>query len=188
MSKSNCRQQTKEELYCVAASKRTNMKATITTTAIFIVVCAAAAEANYHHPYPHHHHKQHQDNQAERNSITACPGQHQCVQGCNYDHHGNPFASYYCSSDPCPPKVCCSHNEETCYNENNIATSCARMGECPCPENKIRCGNSTNSAGWCDVICCDPNEETCTDDEGPFCSKHGNNCSRAGHSNLRAQR
>lgn len=157
------------------------------TTAIFIVVCSAAAEAN--NPYhPHHHHKQHQENQAERNSRTACPpGQHQCVQ-CNYDDHGNPLTSYYCSASPCPPKVCCSLNEETCYNENHIATSCAKMGECPCPQNETRCGNSTYTSGWCDVICCDPDEESCTDDEGPFCSKHGNNCSRAGHSNLRAQR
>ena len=160
------------------------------TRALFIVVCSAAAEANNPHPPPpphHHHHKQHQENQAERNSRTACPGQHQCVQ-CNYDDHGNPLTSYYCSWDLCPPKVCCSLNEETCYNENHIATSCAKMGECPCPQNEIRCGNSTYTSGWCDVICCDPDEESCTDNEGPFCSKHGNNCSRAGHSNLRAQR
>lgn len=131
--------------------------------------------------------------QADRTASSAnminnmCPGRNICTN-CVYDASGNPIASNYCNDYPCPATVCCAAEEETCYNENSSAVSCARLGSvgCPCPEHEMRCGNSTNSFGWCDVICCDPaTEKVCKDEEGePFCA---NTCAQTRHANLRAK-
>ncbi len=126
---------------------------------------------------------------ASETNPDPCPGRNTCTE-CIYDSSGNPMPSYYCSHFTCPATVCCGAEEDTCYDENNTAVSCARLGSigCPCPENETRCGNSTYSFGWCDAICCDPaTEQVCTDEEGnPFCAPYGN-CTQARHANLRAQ-
>ncbi len=124
-------------------------------------------------------------------TTNLCPGRNMCTN-CVYDSSGNPIPTYYCSKDPCPAIVCCAAEEDTCFNEDKTAVSCAKLGSvgCPCPENEMRCGNSTNSFGWCDVICCDPaTEKVCRDDEGkPYCANYlDNNCSRTRHENLRVK-
>lgn len=129
---------------------------------------------------------------AAASSYTAdcsSQGMNKCLTR-SHDTSGHPVSVEVCSHEPCPPPVCCSLDEETCYDENNIAVSCASLGSigCPCPANEMRCGNTTNSFGWCDAICCDlASEEVCTDEEGNhFCAPIGN-CSQRRHTNLRAQ-
>ena len=177
-------------------TKRKMMKAIITLAAFVFVaagVVSAADATNNNHHHGHLHVQQQQEQHADRMNECRRRNQNHCVE-CVYDEHGYPIPSYYCSIDPCPTKVCCAANEDTCYNENDTAVSCARLGSagCPCPEIEIRCGNSTFSFGWCDAICCNPEEEeSCTDDEGNhFCAKIGE-CSltlRAMHKNLRAKK
>ena len=124
-------------------------------------------------------------------SYTAdCSGDMNKCLKCSHDTSGHPETIEYCSHDPCPPPVCCSLDEETCYDENNTAVSCASLGSigCPCPENQMRCGNTTHSFGWCDAICCDlASEEVCTDEEdNHYCAPVGK-CTQTRHTNLRAQ-
>ena len=127
---------------------------------------------------------------ASSGTSDTCSGSMNTCTECIYDQSGNPIPSYYCSNSTCPATVCCGAAEDTCYDENNTAVSCARLGSigCPCPENELRCGNSTYSFGWCDAICCDPAfEQVCTDEEGNhFCAPYGN-CTQTRHANLRAQ-
>ena len=127
---------------------------------------------------------------AAASSYTAdCSGMNKCLE-CWLDDSGHPVSVEVCSHNTCPHLVCCSADEETCYDENDTAVSCASLGSigCPCPENQVRCGNTTHSFGWCDAICCDlASEEVCTDEQGNhYCATVGN-CSQTRHSNLRAQ-
>jgi hypothetical protein len=167
-----------------------------------------SAEANYHHRLDpqagqfydgNEQHQKHSFVESNTNPMhqradrttNLCPGRNMCIN-CVYDSSGNPIPTYYCSKDPCPAIVCCAAEEDTCFNEDKTAVSCAKLGSvgCPCPENEMRCGNSTNSFGWCDVICCDPaTEKVCRDDEGkPYCANYlDNNCSRTRHENLRVK-
>ena len=67
--------------------------------------------------------------------------------------------------------------EETCYDGNWTAVSCARYDEggCPCPEGDEKCGAEIEFGwpGWCTPICCDwETEETCYDENGMSCAKY----------------
>ena len=164
-----------------------------------VILISLSAEANFHEDTRQH--QSHFDasalsntnpiehDQAAERMIDMCQGSNKCTE-CIYDSSGNPIPSYYCSDYPCPATVCCGAEEDTCYDENSTAFSCARLGSvgCPCPENEMRCGNSTYSFGWCDAICCDPAiEQVCTDEEGnPSCAPYGD-CTQTRHANLRAQ-
>mmetsp|Transcript_20341 Transcript_20341/g.31004 ORF Transcript_20341/g.31004 Transcript_20341/m.31004 type:complete len:191 (-) Transcript_20341:380-952(-) len=166
------------------------------------ILTSLSAETNNHLHEETRHHENHFDastlsntnpiehDQAAEHMIDMCQGSNKCTE-CIYDSSGNPIPSYYCSDYyPCPATVCCGAEEDTCYDENSTAFSCARLGSvgCPCPENEMRCGNSTYSFGWCDAICCDPAiEQVCTDEEGnPSCAPYGD-CTQTSHANLRAQ-
>lgn len=66
--------------------------------------------------------------------------------------------SGYCTT------LCCGEGEQTCYDDNYDASSCALIeeGGCPCPEGQVKCGGTDDWAGYCTETCCDPtSEETC---------------------------
>eukprot|EP01082_Thalassiosira_pseudonana_P006863 g14965.t1 g14965 contig21:262136-264265(+) len=68
----------------------------------------------------------------------------------------------YCTSD-----VCCDYEtEETCYDENYNAESCAPYadGGCPCPSGEERCGAYEGYLGYCTSVCCPDGSETCFDE------------------------
>jgi len=63
---------------------------------------------------------------------------------------------------------CDYYNEETCYDENYDAVSCARYedGGCPCPEGQQKCGADETYTGYCATLCCGDYEEACYGDDG----------------------
>jgi len=84
-------------------------------------------------------------------------------------------------------EVCCDgETEETCYDENYTATSCAKIsgGGCPCSEGEEKCGAFDGHAGWCQSatqVCCDgETEETCFDENytATSCANISDGCPR----------
>ena len=68
-------------------------------------------------------------------------------------------------------------DEETCYDGNWTAVSCAKIadGGCACPEGQEKCGANLEFGwpGWCSPICCDwETEEMCYDESGFSCAKY----------------
>jgi len=96
--------------------------------------------------------------------------------------------SGYCTSE-----VCCDYEEEeTCYDEYYIATSCAKISEggCPCPEGEEKCGADAESgySGYCTQVCCDyETEQTCYDEDyiATSCAKYSDGgCPEAKQNNF----
>jgi len=65
-------------------------------------------------------------------------------------------------------EVCCTMEEETCYDDMYQETGCAPLadGGCPCAEGEVKCGAipEWNYPGWCTEFCCTEEEETCYDE------------------------
>ena len=87
-----------------------------------------------------------------------CPeGEEKCGADADFGWPG------YCSA------ACCDDaTEETCYDENYIPSSCAKItdGGCPCPDGEEKCGADVDFGwpGYCTALCCDSDEETCYDE------------------------
>lgn len=85
-----------------------------------------------------------------------------------------PYAGW-CQDGPCP-LTCNWETEESCYDENWVVQSCAKVsdGGCACPAGQSRCGQfvEDNIVGWCQdpqwgecgLQCNWKKEETCYDD------------------------
>jgi len=88
----------------------------------------------------------------------------------------------------CTTACCDEATEETCYNDDRDAESCAAIAEggCPCPEEgEVKCGADEmyGYPGYCSAVCCDDaTEETCYDDDWnpESCAPIGEGCPCAG--------
>ena len=87
-----------------------------------------------------------------------------------------PHSEHHLNAGQCAA-VCCSDDEETCYDDNYDAQSCALIesGGCPCPEGMEKCGGTEDWAGYCTSVCCDAaaGEVTCYNASGKYCSTTG---------------
>ncbi|KAL7547351.1 hypothetical protein ACHAWF_010669, partial [Thalassiosira exigua] len=61
--------------------------------------------------------------------------------------------------------LCCPEGTQTCYDANYDPSYCADIaaGGCPCDDGLVKCGNTTDWAGYCTEVCCDVDEEACYD-------------------------
>ncbi|KAL3788381.1 hypothetical protein HJC23_009187 [Cyclotella cryptica] len=116
----------------------------------------------------------------EETCYNATAGTTTCVPiiegGCNGCKNGQIKCGETAQNPGYCADICCDPlTEETCYDENLNARSCAPIEEgCPCPEGKSRCGAFEGFPGLCSSLCCDSlSEETCYDESWQplYCAK-----------------
>ena len=65
--------------------------------------------------------------------------------------------------------VCCTDEQELCYDYDTGVETCADIasGGCPCPEGEEKCGAYEGYAGYCIApnLCCADDEELCYSDD-----------------------
>jgi len=82
-------------------------------------------------------------------STGGCP----CKEG-EQKCGGTDYYAGWCQADECP-LTCDWMIEETCFDDDWVAISCAptSTGGCPCKEGEKKCGATDTYPGWCSTSC-----------------------------------